>query len=89
MSHPMACCIWWPSRRCWVARNHRLAEHLDVRLLETARDLVRAAPDIPAKGLLTLGGIDYGPLHICNKVQHSQLFDRRHCQSSLKESASH
>jgi CHAT domain-containing protein len=31
-----------------------------VRLLQTARDLLRADPDKPARGLLALGGIDFG-----------------------------
>src|SRR3954471_13421975 len=43
------------------AAGHRLAERLDVRQLETGRDLLRPDPDRPAKGLLALGGIDFGP----------------------------
>jgi CHAT domain-containing protein len=44
--------------------GHRLVERLDVRLLETGRDLLRLDPDHPAKGLLALGGIDFGPLPV-------------------------
>jgi CHAT domain-containing protein len=43
------------------ATGHRLTERLDVRLLETGRDLLRPDPDRPATGLLALGGIDFGP----------------------------
>jgi CHAT domain-containing protein len=42
------------------AAGHRLAEWLDLRLLETGRDLLRPDPDRPAKGLIALGGIDFG-----------------------------
>ena len=31
-----------------------------MRRLETGRDLLRADPDRPARGLLALGGIDFG-----------------------------
>ena len=43
------------------AAGHRLAERLDLRLLETGRDLLRPDPDRPAKGLIALGGINFGP----------------------------
>ncbi len=40
--------------------GRRLAEMQDVRLLQTGRDLLRQDADQPAKGLLALGGIDFG-----------------------------
>jgi CHAT domain-containing protein len=43
------------------AAGHRLAERLDLRLLATGRDLLRPDPDRPAKGLIALGGINFGP----------------------------
>jgi len=41
--------------------GRRLAERLDLRLVQTGRDLLRPAlgPDRPARGLLALGGIDF------------------------------
>ena len=36
-----------------------LIEALDLRLVQTGRDLLRPAPDRKAKGLLALGGIDF------------------------------
>src|SRR6202035_2805636 len=42
------------------AAGHRLTERLDLRLLATGRDLLHPDPDRPAKGLLALGGIDFG-----------------------------
>jgi CHAT domain-containing protein len=35
-------------------------ERQEVRLLQTGRDLLRPSPDRPARGLLALGGIDFG-----------------------------
>ena len=37
----------------------RLVDHLDVRLVQTGRDLLRPPPDKPAKGLVAVGGIDF------------------------------
>ena len=42
------------------ADGQRLAEALDLRLLQTGRDLLRPDPDQPAKGLLALIGIEFG-----------------------------
>jgi CHAT domain-containing protein len=39
--------------------GRRLAEALDVRLVQTGRDLLRPAADRSARGLLALGGIDF------------------------------
>jgi CHAT domain-containing protein len=39
--------------------KRRLAERLDLRVLQTGRDLLRPAPDRLATGLLALGGIDF------------------------------
>jgi hypothetical protein len=42
-----------PDGRYWEERQ-------EVRLLQTGRDLLRTDPDKPARGLLALGGIDFG-----------------------------
>jgi CHAT domain-containing protein len=41
--------------------GRRLAETRDVRLVQTGRDLLRQEADRPARGLLALGAIDFGP----------------------------
>jgi CHAT domain-containing protein len=44
------------------ATGRRLIETLDLRLVQTGRDLLRPAPDHPAKGLVAVGGIDFNAL---------------------------
>ena len=39
--------------------GRRLAERLDLGLLQTGRDLLRPGPDEPRRGLLALGGVDF------------------------------
>lgn len=39
--------------------GQRLAQRLDIRLLQTGRDLLRSQTDRPAKGLLAFGGVDF------------------------------
>jgi CHAT domain-containing protein/Flp pilus assembly protein TadD len=39
--------------------GQRVMDHLDVRLVQTGRDLLRPAADKPAKGLVAIGGIDF------------------------------
>jgi CHAT domain-containing protein/Tfp pilus assembly protein PilF len=53
------------------AAGHRLAERLDVRRLETGRDLLRPDPDRPSKGLIALGGIDFGPRPVSRSASAS------------------
>jgi CHAT domain-containing protein/tetratricopeptide (TPR) repeat protein len=48
-----------PFARLRTPHGRYLAEVSDIRLLQTGRDLLRPAPDRPAKGLLALGGIDF------------------------------
>jgi CHAT domain-containing protein len=40
----------------------RLVQSMDVRLLQTARDLVRASSERRPQGLIAMGGIDFGEL---------------------------
>ena len=42
--------------------GHRLLEVKDVRLIQTGRDLLRAPPEQQGRGLLAMGGIDFGPV---------------------------
>jgi CHAT domain-containing protein len=42
--------------------GHRLLEVKDVRLIQTGRDLLRAAPERQGRGLVAMGGIDFGPV---------------------------
>ncbi|MFZ1413473.1 MAG: tetratricopeptide repeat protein [Defluviicoccus sp.] len=49
-----------PFGRLRLADGHYWEERQEVRLLATGRDLLRPDPDRPAKGLLALGGIDFG-----------------------------
>jgi CHAT domain-containing protein len=39
--------------------GHRVMESLDLRLVQTGRDLLHPAADHPAKGLVAVGGIDF------------------------------
>jgi CHAT domain-containing protein/tetratricopeptide (TPR) repeat protein len=39
--------------------GQRVMDRLDVRLVQTGRDLLRPAADKPAKGLVAIGGIDF------------------------------
>ena len=41
------------------ATSRRLMDNLDLRLVQTGRDLLRPAADHPAKGLVAVGGIDF------------------------------
>jgi hypothetical protein len=49
-----------PFPRLLDAQGRRLAEQLDIRLVQTSRDLLRPSATAPAQGLLALGGIDFG-----------------------------
>jgi CHAT domain-containing protein len=49
-----------PFARLKLADGHYWEERQEVHLLQTSRDLLRADPDRPARGLLALGGIDFG-----------------------------
>jgi CHAT domain-containing protein/tetratricopeptide (TPR) repeat protein len=40
--------------------GHRLIEAKDVRLIQTGRDLLRAVPEQQGRGLVAMGGIDFG-----------------------------
>ncbi len=42
--------------------GHRLVEAKDVRVIQTGRDLLRAIPQQQPRGLVAMGGIDFGPV---------------------------
>src|SRR6185503_11996569 len=44
------------------ASGRRVMEGLDVRQVQSGRDLLRPDPDKPARGLVAVGGIDFGAL---------------------------
>jgi CHAT domain-containing protein/tetratricopeptide (TPR) repeat protein len=49
-----------PFARLKLADGRYFGERQEVRLLQSGRDLLRPDPDRPARGLLALGGIDFG-----------------------------
>jgi len=49
-----------PYARLKLADGRYLEQRQQVRILQSGRDLLRADPDKPARGLLALGGIDFG-----------------------------
>jgi CHAT domain-containing protein len=49
-----------PFARLRLADGRYWWERQEVHLLQTGRDLLRPNPDTPARGLLALGGIDFG-----------------------------
>jgi tetratricopeptide (TPR) repeat protein len=49
-----------PFARLKLADGRYWGERQEVRLLQSGRDLLRADPDKPARGLIALGGIDFG-----------------------------
>jgi CHAT domain-containing protein len=49
-----------PFARLKLADGRYWGERQEVRLLQSGRDLLRPDPDKPARGLLALGGIDFG-----------------------------
>jgi CHAT domain-containing protein len=49
-----------PYSRLKLADGRSLEQRQEVHVLETGRDLLRPDPDKPARGLLALGGIDFG-----------------------------
>jgi CHAT domain-containing protein/tetratricopeptide (TPR) repeat protein len=49
-----------PFAQLKLADGRYWAERQEVRLLQSGRDLLRADPDKPTRGLLALGGIDFG-----------------------------
>jgi CHAT domain-containing protein len=49
-----------PFARLKLADGRYWGERQEVRLLQSGRDLLRPDPDQPARGLLALGGIDFG-----------------------------
>jgi CHAT domain-containing protein len=51
-----------PFARLKLADGRYWAERQQVRVLQTGRDLLRPDPDKPARGILALGGIDFGAL---------------------------
>lgn len=46
------------------ASGHRVLDGLDLRLVQTGRDLLRPPADLPAKGLVAVGGIDFDAAQI-------------------------
>ncbi|MDE5454137.1 tetratricopeptide repeat protein [Bradyrhizobium sp. CSA112] len=53
-----------PFARLKLADGRYWAERQQLRLLQSGRDLLRLDPDKPARGLLALGGIDFGTLEV-------------------------
>jgi hypothetical protein len=49
-----------PYSRLKLADGRYLEERYELRILQTGRDLLRSDPDKPVRGLLALGGIDFG-----------------------------
>jgi CHAT domain-containing protein/Tfp pilus assembly protein PilF len=60
-----------PFARLKLADGRYWAERQEVRLLQSGRDLLRADPDKPARGLLALGGIDFGATAMAGKTKPS------------------
>ena len=49
-----------PYSRLKLADGRYFEQRQEVRILQTGRDLLRSDPDKPTRGLLALGGIDFG-----------------------------
>jgi CHAT domain-containing protein/Tfp pilus assembly protein PilF len=49
-----------PFARLKLADGRYFGERQEVRVLQSGRDLLRGDPDKPARGLLALGGVDFG-----------------------------
>jgi len=60
-----------PFARLKLADGSYWWERQEVHLLQTGRDLLRPNPDHPARGLLALGGIDFGTAPIDTGQQDS------------------
>jgi CHAT domain-containing protein len=62
-----------PFARLKLADGRYWTERQQVRLLQSGRDLLRADPDEPARGLLALGGIDFGATAAAGKKKPSTV----------------
>jgi CHAT domain-containing protein len=60
-----------PFAQLKLADGRYWGERQEVRLLQTGRDLLRPDPDKPARGLLALGGIDFGASAVKAKGSNS------------------
>ena len=49
-------------------QGRRLLDGLDVRILQSGRDLMRSPSDTPAQGLIAVGGIDFGTIVVAGKT---------------------
>jgi CHAT domain-containing protein/tetratricopeptide (TPR) repeat protein len=63
-----------PFARLKLSDGRYWGERQQVRLLQTGRDLLRPGPDTPARGLLALGGIDFGAPPIDPGPQDNSFF---------------
>jgi CHAT domain-containing protein len=63
-----------PFARLKLADGRYWWERQEVHLLQTGRDLLRRDPDNPARGLLALGGIDFGAAPIDPGQQDNTFF---------------
>jgi CHAT domain-containing protein/Tfp pilus assembly protein PilF len=63
-----------PFARLKLADGRYWGEWQELHLLQTGRDLLRPNPDTPARGLLALGGIDFGAAPIDSGQQDSIFF---------------
>jgi tetratricopeptide (TPR) repeat protein len=66
-----------PFARLKLADGCYWGERQEVRLLQSGRDLLRPDPDKPARGLLALGGIDFGAAAIGDAKSDSLFFSDR------------
>ncbi|MCS3932080.1 CHAT domain-containing protein/Tfp pilus assembly protein PilF [Bradyrhizobium elkanii] len=66
-----------PFARLRLADGRYWAERQQLRLLQSGRDLLRPDPDMPARGLLALGDIDFGPLPEVGKPDSIPVADRK------------
>jgi CHAT domain-containing protein len=65
-----------PFARLKLADGRYWGERQEVRLLQSGRDLLRPDPDRPARGLLALGGIDFGAAAIAEAKPDSVFLAR-------------
>ena len=66
-------------------KGRRLIENLDLRLVQTGRDLLRPAADHPAKGLVAVGGIDFNaaePRAAAAETQSTPTDDLAHMRAA-------
>jgi CHAT domain-containing protein len=63
-----------PFARLKLADGRYWFERQEVRILQTGRDLLRPEADRPARGMLALGGVDFGAAPAATEAQDSVFF---------------